>query len=103
MGNRAGSGGGGRCAAPARAADLSGLPPACIGVGPAETFRDEDEDVAYADAIRQAGGRAELHVWPGAFHGLGTFAPDAALSRDAREARTRWLRRLLARPAPGAG
>ncbi|MEU5149064.1 alpha/beta hydrolase fold domain-containing protein [Streptomyces yangpuensis] len=87
-------------AAPARATDLSGLPPAYIDVGSAETFRDED--VAYADAIWQAGGRAELHVWPGAFHGFDTFAPDAALSRDAREARTRWLRRLLARPASGA-
>ncbi|MFC9585139.1 alpha/beta hydrolase [Streptomyces yangpuensis] len=87
-------------AAPARATDLSGLPPAYIDVGSAETFRDED--VAYANAIWQAGGQAELHVWPGAFHGFDTFAPDAAISRDAREARTRWLRRLLARPAPGA-
>ena len=49
-------------AAPARAADLSGLPPAFIDVGSAETFRDED--VAYASRIWQAGGSAELHVWP---------------------------------------
>ena len=41
-------------AAPARAADLSGLPPAFIDVGSAETFRDED--VAYASRIWQAGG-----------------------------------------------
>ncbi|MEV6978091.1 alpha/beta hydrolase fold domain-containing protein [Kitasatospora sp. NPDC093806] len=80
-------------AAPARATDLSGLPPAYIEVGSAETFRDEA--VAYADAIWRAGGAAELHVWPGAFHGFDTFAPQAALSRDARGARTRWLRRLL--------
>ncbi|MFI7352323.1 alpha/beta hydrolase [Streptomyces avidinii] len=83
-------------AAPARATDLSGLPPAYIDVGSAETFRDED--VAYADAIWRAGGQAELHVWPGACHGFDSFAPAAALSRDAREARTRWLRRVLARP-----
>ncbi|MFE7191732.1 alpha/beta hydrolase [Kitasatospora sp. NPDC057541] len=82
-------------AAPARAADLSGLPPAYVEVGSAETFRDEA--VAYADGIWRAGGEAELHVWPGAFHGFDTFAPEAALSRDARDARIRWLRRLLAR------
>ncbi|MFI9723112.1 alpha/beta hydrolase [Streptomyces sp. NPDC052396] len=80
-------------AAPARATDLSGLPAAYIEVGSAETFRDEG--VAYAQAIWQAGGRAELHVWPGACHGFDTFAPWAALSQDARDARTRWLRRIL--------
>lgn len=85
-------------AAPARATDLSGLPPAYVEVGSAETFRDED--VAYANAIWQAGGQAELHVWPGAFHGFDTLAPRAALSRDAREARIRWLRRTLAWHAP---
>ncbi|MGW2250899.1 alpha/beta hydrolase [Kitasatospora sp. NPDC001660] len=82
-------------AAPARATDLSGLPPAYVEVGSAETFRDEA--VAYADAIWRAGGAAELHVWPGAFHGFDTLAPQAALSRDARDARTRWLRRILGR------
>ncbi|MFE6839930.1 alpha/beta hydrolase [Streptomyces sp. NPDC057705] len=86
-------------AAPARATDLSGLPPAYIEVGSAETFRDED--VAYANAIWQAGGQAELHVWPGAFHGFDGFAPQAALSRDARDARSAWLRRVLARPGAG--
>ncbi|MEU9862560.1 alpha/beta hydrolase [Streptomyces sp. NPDC047971] len=82
-------------AAPARATDLSGLPPAYIDVGSVETFRDED--VAYADAIWRAGGQAELHVWPGAFHGFDTFAPQAALSEDALATRTRWLRRILTR------
>ncbi|WP_026405254.1 alpha/beta hydrolase [Actinomadura rifamycini] len=82
-------------AAPARAADLSGLPPAFIDVGSAETFRDED--VAYATRIWQAGGRAELHVWAGGFHGFDMMAPQAAVSRDARAARLRWLRRLLGR------
>ncbi|MBD0695492.1 esterase [Streptomyces sp. CBMA123] len=82
-------------AAPARATDLSGLPAAYVDVGSAETFRDEG--VAYADAIWRAGGEAELHVWPGACHGFDTLAPDAALARDAQEARTRWLRRVLQR------
>ncbi|MHA6764858.1 alpha/beta hydrolase [Streptacidiphilus sp. PAMC 29251] len=81
-------------AAPARATDLSGLPPAYVDVGSAEIYRDEG--VAYANAIWQAGGQAELHVWPGACHGFDSLAPQAALSRDARQARTRWLQRLLA-------
>ncbi|MER7705072.1 alpha/beta hydrolase fold domain-containing protein [Kitasatospora sp. NPDC097605] len=82
-------------AAPARATDLSGLPPAYLEVGSAETFRDEA--VAYADAVWRAGGEAELHVWAGAFHGFDTVAPGAAVSRDALAARLRWLRRVLAR------
>jgi acetyl esterase/lipase len=81
-------------AAPARATNLSGLPPAFIEVGSAETFRDED--VAYASRIWQAGGIAELHVWPGGFHGYSGLAPHAQISRDTREAQLRWLRRLLA-------
>jgi acetyl esterase/lipase len=81
-------------AAPARAADLSGLPPAFIDVGSAETFRDED--VSYASRIWQAGGIAELHVWPGGFHGFTMMAPEAAVSRQAAAAQLSWLRRLLA-------
>ncbi|ANS69786.1 esterase/lipase [Streptomyces lincolnensis] len=81
-------------AAPARAEDLSGLPPAFLDVGSAETFRDEV--VAYASRIWQAGGVAELHVWPGGFHGFDGFAPQAALSQAARTAQLEWLRRLLA-------
>ena len=80
-------------AAPARATDLAGLPPAFIDVGSAETFRDED--VAYASRIWQAGGSAELHVWPGGFHGFDMMAPAAAISQNAQEARLRWLNRLF--------
>ncbi|MES5817645.1 alpha/beta hydrolase [Streptomyces sp. RG80] len=80
-------------AAPARAEDLSGLPPAFLDVGSAETFRDEV--VTYASRIWQAGGIAELHVWPGGFHGYDGFAPQAALSQRARAAHLDWLRRLL--------
>ncbi|CAN5536680.1 alpha/beta hydrolase [soil metagenome] len=80
-------------AAPARATDLSGLPPTYIDCGTAEVFRDED--VAYASAIWAAGGDCELHVWPGGFHGFDLMAPQAALSLLMREARTRWVRRIL--------
>ena len=82
-------------AAPARATDLSGLPPTYLDVGSAETFRDEN--IAYANAIWLAGGDAELHVWPGAYHGFDSIAPNADLSRTARHARTEWLRRILER------
>lgn len=81
-------------AAPARATDLSGLPPAFIDVASAETFRDED--VAYASRIWAAGGVAELHVWPGGCHGFDMLVPDAGISQAARAARIAWLRRLLA-------
>ncbi|MCX4910847.1 alpha/beta hydrolase [Streptomyces sp. NBC_00878] len=80
-------------AAPARATDLSRLPPLFIDVGSAETFRDEV--VGYADRVWQAGGEAELHVWPGGFHGFDALVPEAVLSREARAARVRWLRRIL--------
>ena len=80
-------------AAPARATDLSGLPPAFITCGSAEVFRDED--VAYATALWAAGGRAELHVWPGGFHCFETFVPRAAISKQAVIAREAWLDRIL--------
>ncbi|SHN32739.1 alpha/beta hydrolase [Actinacidiphila paucisporea] len=80
-------------AAPSRAADLSGLPSAFIDVGSAETFRDEN--VAYASRIWQAGGRLELHVWPGGFHGFDVVAPHTMISQDAIAARAAWLRRQL--------
>jgi acetyl esterase/lipase len=81
-------------AAPARAADLSGLPPAFLDVGSVDMFRDETLD--YAARIWRAGGAAELHVWPGGFHGFELIAPAAAISIEARQARIAWLRRLLA-------
>lgn len=80
-------------AAPSRATDLSGLPPAYIDCASAEVFRDED--VAYASLIWACGGVAELHVWPGGFHGFDMLAPQAALSIAMRETRTAWVRRIL--------
>ena len=66
-------------AAPARATDLSGLPPAIVTVGDLDMFLDED--IAYAQALLQAGVPTELHVYPGAFHGSNVFIPDADLSQ----------------------
>jgi acetyl esterase/lipase len=81
-------------AAPARATDLAGLPPAFLDVGSAECLRDEV--LAYAGRIWQAGGRAELHVWPGGTHAFDRDVPEARISKDAVEARDKWLERLLA-------
>ena len=54
-------------AAPARADDLSGLPPAYITS--AEFDPNRDEAIGYAQRLLQAGVPAELHQWPGTFHG----------------------------------
>ena len=80
-------------AAPARATDLSGLPPAFIDCGSSEVFRDED--VAYASTIWACGGVAELHVWPGGFHSFEGMAPHAALSQAMMATREMWIRRIL--------
>lgn len=80
-------------AAPARATDLSGLPPAFIDCGSAEVFRDED--VAYATALWAAGVQAELHVWPGGFHGFDMMAPHTVLAKASRAARDAWVARTL--------
>ncbi|WP_188194551.1 alpha/beta hydrolase [Nonomuraea sp. SYSU D8015] len=78
-------------AAPARATDLSGLPPAFIDVGELEVFRDEDMD--YALRLSQAGVSTEFHLYPGAFHGFDGMVPDAELSKRARAARVAALKR----------
>jgi acetyl esterase/lipase len=80
-------------AAPARATDLSGLPPAFIDCGSAEVFRDED--VAYATSLWRCGIQAELHVWPGGFHAFDLTAPDTALAQAMTGARDAWVNRLF--------
>ena len=54
-------------AAPARAADLSGLPPAHIAT--AEFDPNRDEGIEYALRLLRAGVSVELHQWAGTFHG----------------------------------
>ena len=87
--------------APGRATDLSGLPPTFIDVGSADLFRDEG--VAFASTIWACGGDAELHVWPGGFHGFELLAPRAALSVDTFRTRRGWLTRTLAKTDAGSG
>ncbi len=66
-------------AAPSRAIDLSGLPPAYVMVGDVDLFLQED--VEYARRLMASGVPAELHVYPGAFHGFFSLVPDASVSR----------------------
>lgn len=66
-------------AAPARATDLKGLPPAYIPVGTLDTFRDES--IAYAHRLMQADVSTEFHVYPNVFHGFDSFIPNAAISK----------------------
>jgi len=54
-------------AAPARASDLSGLPPAYITC--AEFDPNRDEAIVYAQRLLQADVPVELHQWRGTFHG----------------------------------
>jgi acetyl esterase/lipase len=80
-------------AAPARAEDLAGLPPAYIDVGTMDLFRDED--ITFAMRLMAAGVPTELHVSPGAYHGSEGFAPDAPLSQRIWAGRIDALRRAL--------
>jgi acetyl esterase/lipase len=63
----------------ARRTDLSGLPPAWIGVGALDLFLDEDR--AYASRLEAAGVATELHEVPGAPHAFDGFAPEVPLAR----------------------
>lgn len=85
--------------APARAADLRGLPPALVTVGQLDLFLEEDID--YATRLMQAGVPAELHVYPRAFHGF-EADPQAKVSRAMRRDRLEALRRAFADPEPGS-
>jgi len=65
-------------AAPARATDLAGLPPAYVTTMEFDPLRDEG--ILYALGMLQAGVPVELHSFPGTFHGS-AMVLDAAVSR----------------------
>ena len=79
-------------AAPARATDLSLLPPTYLDVGDLDIFRDEN--VTYARHLAGAGVTTELHVHPGCPHAFDGMAPNAAVSRRVIADRVRRLRGL---------
>lgn len=79
--------------APARAADLTGLPRTFLDCGGSDGFRDEV--IEMAQRLSQAGVLVDLHLWGGGFHGFDFTAPDAAMSRAAKAARDEFVRRAL--------
>jgi acetyl esterase/lipase len=80
-------------AAPARVSDLSGLPPAYIGVNQTDPLRDEG--IAYAQALAQHGVPTELRMNPGLFHGAASLFPDVDACRRARASLLNATARLL--------
>ena len=70
-------------AAPARAENLSALPPAYISTMEFDPLRDEG--VLYALKLMQAGVATELHSFPGTFHGSSLFATARISQREAAE------------------
>jgi acetyl esterase len=78
-------------AAPARAADLSGLPPAYVATAEFDPLRDEA--ITYALRLLQAGVPVELHQWPGTFHGS-----QAILSAEISQRQIAELAAALHRP-----
>lgn len=78
-------------AAPARAADVSGLPPTYIDTGDLDIFRDES--IEYARRILVTGTNVELHVHPGCPHGFDRM-PGLPVAARAFADRIRVLRSL---------
>ena len=80
-------------AAPARAADLSGLPPAYVTT--AEFCPNRDEGLAYAMRLMEAGVQVEAHQWAGTFHGSQAILSAEVSQRQIAEIAA-MLRRALA-------
>ena len=80
-------------AVPARRKDLTGLPPAWIGVGTLDLFHDED--VAYAGRLRAAGVPCELETVPGVFHGFDGVIPKSELVKSFFDSQVEFLRSTL--------
>jgi len=78
---------------PARRIDLSGLPPAWIGVGALDIFHDED--VAYAQRLKEHGVECELNIIPGAFHGFDVFDPKLPIVQNFKQSQIAALKKYL--------
>jgi acetyl esterase len=79
---------------PLHAANLSGLPPAVIGVGEFDPLRDED--LAYAKALADAGVQVVVRRYDGLIHGFFGFTQFSAAAADATAEMIALLKGLLA-------
>jgi acetyl esterase/lipase len=79
-------------AAPARARDLEGLPPAYVSTMEFDPLRDEG--ILYAMALLDAGVPVELHAYPGTYHGSSKVTT-ADVSRRMADEQMQVLRRAL--------
>lgn len=70
-------------AAPARAEDLSGLPPAYVMTCEQDPLRDEG--ILYAMRMMEAGVPVELHHYPGTVHGFDLLTPSDVSTRALSE------------------
>ncbi|KNC19487.1 alpha/beta hydrolase [Arthrobacter sp. RIT-PI-e] len=93
LGRAPGSAGVSPYAAPARREDLSGLPPAWIGVGTLDLFLDED--TTYAARLEEAGTPCELVIVEGAFHGFDALFGKKPVSKEFRAAQIAALQNAL--------
>jgi acetyl esterase/lipase len=82
-------------AAPARASQVTELPPTMVIVGSADRFLDED--VAYASRLMHAGIPTDLRVYAGAPHGFDVVGAGSSISAAAIADAEGWLRRRFAR------
>jgi acetyl esterase/lipase len=73
--------------------DLTGLPPAWIGVGTIDLFYEEDR--AYAERLKQCGISCEWVSVPGAFHGFDTQKFEIPVIRDFQRSQMEALRKHL--------
>lgn len=84
-------------AAPARAEDLSGLPPTYMPVGDLDLFLQENID--YAQKLTRAGVPIHFHIYPGAFHGFNGFAAEAPVSQHCNAEIFSFIGKLLSEAA----
>lgn len=93
LGQAPGAAGVAKYAVPSRREDMSGLPPAWIGVGEIELFHDED--VQYAQRLEAAGVPVELKVVPGAPHGFEAWGQNTQIGQKHVASAIDWLKKLI--------
>ncbi len=83
----------------ARCESLEGLPECWIGVGDIDLFLQED--VSYAERLREAGVPCELLIVEGGPHGFDLLFPDSQVADECFQSAVTFLRRVLPATAKG--